>query len=1314
MSVLDYLKNLTGEAKARASHTIHDPRARQQTQLVAGRRFWGAVVNYPLSRIQNDMLRPDLNRDPITGEKIKKIEFDAAAWRFIDDVVIGATCGQLVRSYAFAYNNNKSFLDVHNASRKLEGFGMSAEAYDDAPRKLSDEIKAGRDHPLYDLVNHSSNAGELLDKFVHGQLEINPSNVAKLQRNLSAMAELCEEKAALREAYDSVRDPQAQAEAEKRGDKNDASGYIRDVVRLDKITTPRQAQILSGFVAALMVDAAKPLGTDMFVPQSDVFMEPADAVKLSEFVDLQMKARGFVPNVSLNEDDRPFPDMPEGMMIKQEYNQRTGEAAGCRKLTQEETLSFSNAMHGYLKNELNGKIENMLRYVDMHFDEIEDSISRSQEDATPAPMPVWDKQATAGASIANIQDKIRNVWAAGRSTSPTEMAKSTFTVAVAAVKHIIRPEARQESRKLFDRALASQISSYLPKVFEEGAKSFLRYSGGEYTAEGGKERRGGYNKIDPHLLEEKYKHDIKKEWAEAHEDKKNIPAIPDEELRERIARRRTEKGVRAFAENGKDYYLEPASLKGLDALINATQTGKLEGNLFDKEAFHNNLKSNTFRLVTSPIATSVVTVAAKELYALPKGLAIDAAGRASSLLSGAIKAGHCHTPESVRHMEALQTSHPAVAAVMKKEMYRNLPEIAAKPASKRSSEDYKILASYYTDLSEASLSMAKEVLEPYSIEIKSDKISSTDEAVTKVLRHSAENVPDAMLALAYVQAFLEISAEKTSSLDYVDPTELFIKHGDLRRFANFIDDQTKAAKLVVAEEGQIKGVEAGSLLERNEKTGELEPAREETLVRYANVIVDELKERVDIDNLLYAVKGKNSETYLNKIEEAVFAPTHFKVGNQDKKNPAADTEASSELVAKWQETVTRNGSSLRKNIRQNLVDPEVVHEIKKLKDRALGEAISAAGPGLIHNSLQHNEPIFSRSGIFGTVYRTALYPYLYSTAVVGIKEGINEAVLKRRHIINETGIAQSLIEGAIGTSGAIDPELRDKLIVTNQIHGDMLALEKKGEYKDIPRIVAKSPEARDESDHALMQQFCDEVGSKMIDNSARIFSALTDGKSGEAMEEVMERALQRPVNTLNDAVIALSFMHSMLEENAHNLEKLSFVSPDKVVLDRSALRKMSEFMNDQAANAGLAIHGVPVKDAIGSEFMALGDDDSLKEGELLQWNEKTQKHERASPETVMRYANVVTAKFRELAEKQIEKDSEGLVGRYAQAAKDRVFKHLESPRKNMPQHEVDGRFSELIANETQRSGLNMLLQQPETHQARILSEAGNTAVPSIR
>lgn len=1213
MSVLDQWQD-------RFEFAAFDHEQRFQTKLVTKRRLFNAIVNYPLTQIQNDLLRPDLiERDPATGKKIKQFEFDAAAWKFVDDVLIGAGGGQFVRSFAFAYGNNKSFRDVHSASRALEGFGMAAESFDDAPKKLSEEIKEGRSHAVYDLVNNSAEASELLDKFVHGDLDISPSNVAKLQRNLTAMAKLCEEKSDLREAYDSIRDPDARAKAEERGDGNDASGYIRDVIRLESVTTPRQAQILSGFVAALMVDAAKPLGTEMYIPQDDIFMEPQDATALSDFIAMQMEQRGFVPNVSLQNNARPFPELAEGAMIKQTRNAQTGEITGYDKLSSAETMSFANAMHGYINEELGSKIENMLRYVDRHFDEIENSISRSQEDPNPAPIKVWDKHEERQTGIAKVQDKIKNTWSEGHFTSPIDMMKGVGLVGVTAVKHVMRPEARYENSKLFGRAVAAQLVSYPVKIIDEAFKSFLRPG------------------------------------------------------------------------------------KGLDKIIDASKTGVLEGDLFDRDDFNNNLKSSTFKTFTAPLASSIGTVVTQELYHAPKGLAIEASHRADKVLSGAIKAGHRHAPEVAERMKAMQGAHPAVQDLLKKDAYKNkLPAIAAKDPKDRSEEDYELLGSYYSELSEICLSMAEEALSPYGINVAPDKISSMDEVVTRVLRKPAENMADAMIGLAYVQTFVDINAGKTASVEYVDPSELLIKHGDLKKLGNFVDDQAKAAGLVVAEEGAVEGVKAGELLERNKKNGQLEPASEETLIRYSNVVTEELKKHVDIDNLLYAVKGKHSEEYLGKIEDSVFGDMHFQVNGADTQKDIAPppTQAPKELTAKWQDKVKRKGSSLRQNIKQNLEHPEVQHEVRKLMGRSKGEAVSAFMPGLIYNSLQHNESIFSRSGLYSAAFKTAVYPILYSKGLVSAKEAINETVLKRRHTINETNIAQNMIEGAICTAGQLDGGLRDSLVDANQVHADMLALEQKDEYKDIPRIAAKPRTLREDGDHALMKRFCEEIGEKMVDNSARIFSALGAGKQGESVEDVMERSLEKPVQTLNDAVISLSLMHSMLESNAHNIDVLTYVSPEDKVLDRKQLREMSEFMNDQAANAGFAVHGVPVESKTGSEFTVLGDDDSLKEGELLEWNKESQKYERAGAESVIRYANVVNEKFRELAKDRVEKGGEELVEKYKKTAKDRMFKHLKAGKEDeMPQQEVDGRFSEIIANETARGGFT--LPQTDSHQARL-------------
>lgn len=1278
MSVLDQWQD-------RWEFAAYNHEQRFQTALVTKRRLFNAILNYPLTQIQNRLLRPDLHFDPKTGEKLKKgIEFDAAAWRFIDDVVIGAGGGQFVRSYLFAYGNNRDFRAVHNASRALEGFGMAAEVYDTSPLSLSDEIKAGRDSAIYGLVNHSAEASDLLDQFVHGRLDISPSNVAKLQKHLESMAKLCEERAELKKWRDALRDPEnLRKEREVVGEGQErASGYIRDVMHLEKIETPRQAQILSGFVSALMVDAAKPLGTEMYIPQDDIFMPAEDAVKLSEFIAKQMEHRGFVANVSLNgTKPRPFPDLPEGVMIRALRDEKTGEVVDHGRLTEAESLSFANALHGFVKNELGSKVENLLRYVDKNFDEIENSLARSKENPIPEPIPIWKKGEPH--TKPPVEERIRQVWEKGRSLNPFRMLQDVTLVAKTAVRHVTRPEAMYENNKLFGRAISGQLVSYPVKVLDEMLKSFLRYSGGEY---------------------------------------KFNPETGQADIKER--------------RGGLDKHGNYVPLKGLDALIDATRTGELKGELFDRKGFINNLKSSTFRLVTSPIAASIGTVLLQEAYHLPKGLAVEASERAGTVLKGAIKAGHRHAPQVAGRLAAMRGEHPSVRALVESERYKTaLPAIAAKKPEERTEEDYSLLASYYQELSDICLSVAEEALSPYGVDVKPEKISTMDEVVTRVLRDPVKNMPDAMIALAYVQTFVSISKTKTSSVEYVKPEELLIGHKELKALGNFIDGQARTAGLVPAKGGEAEGVEKGDLLERDKDTGKLRPACEETLIRFANVVTEELKKHVEIDSLLYAVKGKYKDDYLDRIEDSLFGPTHFELGDAKKEQDApgeesdkAEKGAAEELVKPWRSKVKRDVSGNLSNIKQNIAHPEVQHEIKKLLGRSKGEAVSAFMPGLIYNSLQHDEPIFSRAGMYSAVFKTATYPLLYSYGLVAGKEAINETVLKRRHTINESNVSQSIIEGALIASGNADPELRRNLIEANKINADLLYVQTRNEFKDIPRIAAKPRELRTENDTQLMAGFCEAIGEKLIDNSARIFAALGQGKGGEAIEDVVERALQQPVTTLNDAVITLGFLHTMLEKNARNLDVLTFVKPEDRILDRKQLRAMAEFMNDQAANAGFALHGVPVSGKNGASFTIMGQgDDTLKEGELLQWNDGNQRYERAPAEAVIRYANVATEKFRALAQDRAKGEGAGkLAEKYKVETKESIFRHVRSPnakedgkagdsdgkgeqgrawvsdKKFAPRQEIDKELEGLL----KANGIRE--DERDSHRARVLTGAANT------
>lgn len=1236
----------------RKDFALYDHAQLFQTRLVFNRALFGALSNYPFTVISNNLLRPDLQARDENGKKIRKVKFDAAAWKFFDDVVTGAGGGQIARSFIFAYKNNKKFRDVHNAARALEGFCMAAETFDNGPQTLAQEIKAGRSHAVHQMVNHSAEASELLDQFVHNRLKLTPDNAAKLQRHLMAMAALCTETAELRKAYDQIRDPEARAKAEERGDSPGASGYIRDVIRLENITTPRQAQILSGFISALMVDAAKPLGTEMYIPQNQIYLGPRDVVELSQFVERQMQSRGYVPNVSLNQKERPFPDLPEGAVIRQVRHPQTGEVQGYEKLTEVEAMSFANAMHGYIRKELGGKVESMLVYVDKHFDAVENAISRSEEDPLPSPIRVWDKDRPAQTQgVHRFEDRVKSVWEKSQSLSPISMLHDAKKIAVTAVKHATRPEARYENSKLFWRALAAQLVSAPIKIIDEGVKSFLRPNKGyDYMMDALKKGKPVSAVFGPGKIYE------------------------------------TENGKRIRGKDGK--FLVKEELNPL----------------FDSEDVKNNLKSNAFRLFSTTIASSIGTVGLQELYFLPKGLAVESSGRGRAILTSAIKTGHRHAPEVAQRMKAMQGAHPSMLALMQKDEYRNnMPRIAATKLEDRSEDDYRILASYYAELADITLNMAEEALSPYGVKVEPDKISSMDDIVARVLRKPVDNIADAMVSLAYAQTFMEVNAEKISSVEYVEPNQLLIKPKALRKLGNFIDSEARAAGLVAAKAGEVEGVDPGELLERDEE-GKLKPASEETLVRYANKVTEELKKHVDIDNLLYAVKGKYKEDYLGKIEDQVFGEMQFQVA--DKQEAAPQEEVAAELTAKWAQKVKRNPNGLYKNIQENVAHPEVQHEIRKLLDRGKGLAVSSFFPGLIMNSLQHNEPVFkSRAGWYSAWFKTAVYPLLYSKGLVITKEAINESLFHRRHIINESNVAQSLIEGAIATSGMVNGELRDKMVEANQVHSDMMALQTKDEYKDIPRIAAKPRELRDDGDEELMQRFSKEVGEKMVENSSRIFSALGQGKAGESVEEVMARSLSKPVGNLNDAVITLGFIHSMLGANAHFLDVLTFVKPEDKVLSRGQLREMTEFMNQQAADAGFAIHGVAVQGKAESEFTLLGKDDSLKEGELMQWNEEKQEYARAPEEAIIRYANVVMEKFRELSKVRMAEDKQGLVEKYKLNAKEEIFKHLKKPTgkalKDMPQHEVDGRVSEMEANFRVTEGKDV--PAAEKYQSRIIN-----------
>ncbi|MGB1540503.1 MAG: hypothetical protein ACPG80_06035, partial [Rickettsiales bacterium] len=276
------------------------------------------------------------------------------------------------------------------------------------------------------------------------------------------------------------------------------------------------------------------------------------------------------------------------------------------------------------------------------------------------------------------------------------------------------------------------------------------------------------------------------------------------------------------------------------------------------------------------------------------------------------------------------------------------------------------------------------------------------------------------------------------------------------------------------------------------------------------------------------------------------------------------------------------------------------------------------------------------------------------------KETFQEVFMRKRRVVNEANAAQGLAGGAVLTAGMLNRNMRTQIMDANQIDADLMQVQEKPEFRDIPRIAAKPQAERTEEDTQLMQRFVAEAGEKMVGNSASILSALGQkAERGESVETTLERVFAKPVDTMKDAVITLGFLHGIIEENADHLDVLTYISPDEKTLPRRQLKVLAEYMNEQASKAGFAIHGVPIIDKGGKEFALLGQGADLKEGELLQWNEKEQYYERATEQSIIRFANVAAAKFREVAKDRIENPGkQSLAERYQQRTKEDIFTRL--------------------------------------------------------
>lgn len=1078
---------------------------RFQTKLYSDRRLYNQILSYPSNYIQNRLLRPDLK---------PKGWFDqAAAFTFVDKWLFGSVAGMVARSMTSGYTKHENYTRAKEAATGLAGMAMAAEAFDEAPSHLSDEIAAGQESLVNTLFSQSAEAGHVLEQFISGKLEITPKNLERLNTLLEGLSELSAKRADMLEGYASL------AQAPQTGK---PSSYIREAVEKPQLQTPRDAQVFLGFVSALLVDSAVPFSSEIFIPQDEQFLTEDQNKELSKAISARLEQLGYITNEAADGAALPAPDAPEGVLLKKSAN-------GYAPLSQQEVLGFAQELHGQLQQLMGKDMSRILDFADARYHDIENTLAnrKAAKAATIVTPEITAKasEQVAAAAPATVQS-LRNSFEAERDVLRLGRSAKNF---------MQRPHVGNEISKLWGRSISNQIMAFPVNIFDEVLRNFFRTS------------------------------------------KEGQPKAGFDVLMDRVR-------------GNKDSEM---------------------GKLFDAEAFQNNLKSRGFRFFSQSLIGSVGVVGLQQSTRVGAMLAVDAAERSDPIISAAIRQGQKHVPEFAERVQKVKGQHPSIAALMQHPDYANIPALLQGKQA-LNADEFRTLSKFFHEMSQVSVNMAEEVLSPFQKDTAAvHKVQSMDEVAARLFSEPIANVPDAMMALAFAQSFMQLSKDKIEMIEYVDPKAIFIQPKELKKMGYFIEDEAKRQGLSVQEvDGQPQLVG---------KDGK--PADAQAIIALGQATIGKLNSLVNVNMLLGAAKGEFRDEVVEQMEHRLFEGVTFATQGQD----AAAQPTAQAAAEPWAEKVHRPTTSPLGNVMQRWKHPEVKHEKQKLFDRLQGEKLTSTVSTLIQKSLQHQNSIFDRGNLIYTAWTYAAYPTLYGKGIVNVREVWDELLFRKRSMLNDAEQGADVAAAAVMAAGQAQPDLKTKL--SDFMTGNMLVDEMQQDFhtRDIARIAAKPRAERSEQDNAAMESYFAGSGDKMLQLTGNLLSELGGNGGKETFREVIERVCEQPVNNLGDAVAGLSFLASVMQQDATYLDRQMYVDPKNIMMRKDELKALGGFMSDQAYAAGFVVNG----QALPGSKQNVVKIEGVPEGTLLQ--KGNDGHYAPAPqESIIRYANVALGKFRDI------------------------------------------------------------------------------------
>ncbi|GEM_PF-5790185 len=623
---------------------------------------------------------------------------------------------------------------------------------------------------------------------------------------------------------------------------------------------------------------------------------------------------------------------------------------------------------------------------------------------------------------------------------------------------------------------------------------------------------------------------------------------------------------------------------------------------------------------------------------------------AGELLSGLTASAAYHDKESIPLAEELKNGHvtpvhdfifhSSDANQMMSDFVTG--ELDVTPTNLRQMEQHLQAMS---ELSAQPLAMAEE-MRRNSTQPTSPHTRPSD-YIREVLEAKQLQTPRQMQILfSLIPPMITHGALALSHVEYVPQEKKFLTVDQSVRLAKAVEETLNANAYEYNHDSDgkplLENVPASAIIKKTDNGYEV--LSEQELLQFGNRLLHKTKE----------IAGQN----LNRI--LAYADDHYEAVEQQLLNSVYPTKpkektlnntsalVSTEFTKPWEENKksspishkTNRWSSYLGAIWNNVTRDESKHEMTKLYRRKLPTQVTKMPINIVGDYLLRRKDGSLdniRDGEWQPIAKKELWglaanPIAGSHGLVGVKE-----IVGTGSQLTDTSIKKlNRHFAAAAKSGlAMDRDIQQSLETSRSaIRQKQLSVTPSLKAK-VERIQQKDPRSYSQDDYTALQSYFQAL-SQGVNQQANTLLKPYKKQDDEELTDVITRNVLESVGDLPSALTTLSFIQSILQKEVKNLHSLEFVDPKKNLIPVKSFREIADYMEEQLTSAGIAVVGEEYQ---GKKCQVEG----LANGQMVQFNKQANRYEAVQPETIVRLANVVSAKFKQEIGSNLERIKQGSI-----------------------------------------------------------------------